>query len=111
MATYVSKEILDITQAEDFLHTANFTDYISGDTIASVVSIDEKTATGLTLGAGTVNAAAVELDNRTIAIGKCVQFMIDATTTTSLGAAIVRVVVMTTDGDRKSLDCRLQVYA
>lgn len=109
MATYVSKEILDITQDEDALHTANFTDYMRGDTIASVVSIDETTSLGLTLGSGTVNAAAVEVDDRTIAIGKCVQFMIDATPATSTGAAVVRVIVLTTGGDRKSLDCRLNV--
>lgn len=108
----VSKEILDITTAEDIQYTADFTDQLYGDTLASVVSVTETTSTGLTLGNGSINSVAtVSVDGRTIAIAKCCQFMIDATTCAATGDAVVRVIVLTTAGNRRSLDCRMNVIA
>jgi hypothetical protein len=110
MSDVVSREVLEITTAEDCLYTADFTDQLYGDTLSSVVSVTETTSTGLTLGSGAVNSgAAVSVDGRTVAIGKCCQFMIDATTCTVTGDAVVRVIVLTAAGNRRSLDCRLNV--
>ena len=106
-----SRDVIELTTDEDKLLTADFTNIIYGDDLASVVRVEETTDIGLVLGTGTINTSGtVSVDGQTIAQDSCVQFMCDCTAADA-GEGVIRVVVRTDDGNQHSLDCRVRVYA
>lgn len=113
MPTWVqSLDIVELTMGEDKLLTADFTNVIYGDTLATVVSVAETTSLGLTCDSAAINTGgSIDVDGVSIAINKAVQFMCDARTATEEGDGIVRVTATTAAGNRVTLDCRVRVWA
>ena len=115
-----SRENRPLTKAESILWTADLTGKLEkNETATSVVSVAETTALGLTVGAGTINTGGsitytqVDPDTgaetaHTALTRKAVQFRVSAASATP-GEAEVRVAVGTSDGNTKTLDCRITV--
>ena len=116
MKVYESTLILTMTRSEKIKYTCDFTDLLSGDTIATVATPSQIVGSNLLFGTPLINSSGtVTVDGETIAINKAVQYTIDARTAApnqpAVGSARVRVVVTTAGGDVIGLDCRLQIVA
>jgi len=110
MATTHSDQVRELTKGESILYTADFTLQLqASETLSSVTSVAETTSAALTVGSGAINTGgAITVDATSIAINRAVQFRVSAASAT-VGDAVVRVKVVTSDSNTRTLDCRFTV--
>lgn len=110
-----------IGQGESFPAVANFgpapemnlPGLLYGDTLATVVSVEQISGPEggvLQVGSGAINGAEITVEGQTRAASTVVQFDLEAHEETTAGEYVVRVIVTTTSGSQRRLDCRVSVW-
>ena len=110
-STVDSEEVRDIATGEIELYSAWFGPSLYGDTLASVVSVEQTDGEStLTLSSGTINSGgAVDVDGKSRAASTVVQYQVTVPSDADAGAYVVTVTATTAAGRRRKLRCLLRV--